>query len=387
MAETMQPQIFFVAGDHSGDLHGGNLIREIKKICPGAGISGLGGVHMAEAGCDIRYDLTKLSIMWFRRVYYNLHRVYRIQRETLDSFDADPPDALVLIDYPGFNLTLARWMKKRPVPVIYYIPPQIWAWFTHRVYKIRERVQKVLTVLPFENHFYERAGVPVEYVGHPLFDHLRLVRLDEEFISGLRKGDGPLVGLLPGSREQEVQRLLPVMLRACQELRGRLPNIRFVVALGERIRPEIARGILERYGIENLVMVQGKTYEVMKAADCSLVTSGTATLELAYFGRPMVVLCRLNPLSHLIGRTFMKTSYMALVNVVAGSEIVPEMLLYRDDPIKVAREVERFLKERGARLEAKENLRRVVGLLDVPGASRRAAFAILQTVEEYRSKK
>jgi len=377
-------KIFFVVGDHSGDLHAASLIREIRRLSPEAKIYGFGGPLMAEAGCELHYDLTTLSIMWFRRVFYNLHKFCNLQRQALEKIDDDPPDALVLVDYPGFNLTLARWMKKRPIPVIYYIPPQIWAWFTHRVYKIRSRIQKVLTVLPFENHYYERAGIPVEYVGHPLFDHLRGVRLDREFISGIASAEKPLVGLLPGSRDQEVKSLLPAMLKCSKKIKEDIGDVRFVIALAPAIHPETVSKIQHRFRTDYEIF-RSKTYEIMTASDACLAASGTTTLELAYFGTPMVVLYRANLPSYIFGRSVMRTEYIALVNVIAGREIVPEMLMWRDNPPAIASRLERLLRDTSYREKVCEEMRQVISLADRPGASTLAAGAILRTIEDFKT--
>ncbi len=378
------PKIFFIVGDHSGDIHAASLIREIRRLSPEAKIYGFGGPRMAEAGCELHYDLTTLSMMWLHRFLHNLRRFCSLQREALNDFDADPPDAVVLVDYPGFNLFLARWMRKRPTPAIYYFPPQIWAWFTHRVYKIRSRIQKVLTVLPFENHYYERTGVPVEYVGHPLFDHLRRAQPDQEFLSRIQSGNRPLVGLLPGSRKQEVESLLPAMLKASKKLEERIGNVRFVIAPGPTIHPEMISRIQHRFRTDYETF-QSKTYEIMAASDACLAASGTTTLELAHFGVPMVVLYRVNPLAYIIGRFAMRTEHIALINVIAGREVVPEMLLYRDNPSGITSRLERLLRDTSYRERVAEEIRRVVALADYPGASLRAARAILGTIEDFKT--
>jgi len=381
-----EPKIFMVAGETSGDIHAANLIREIYKICPGARIYGLGGPKMAAAGCDVQYDMMEKSVMWFKKALAMLPWVYKIQKEILKEFDASPPDAVILIDYPGFNLTLARWMKKRPSPVLYYVAPQIWAWFTHRIRKIKRRVQKVFVILPFEKSLYKSHGVPVEYVGHPLFDHLRDVErsFDEDFISRLEDDPNLTIGLLPGSRDHEVERLLPVMIRGARELQKRIPETRFFIPAGKEVHEAVVRQILEKSGFK-AKLAPGKAHEIMRAADLCIVTSGTSTLELLHFNTPMIILYRLNLLSYLIAMTFIRTEHIGLVNIIAGDDIVPEKLLYHDNPKWIADRAVELLTDESIRKATFSNMAKVRALIDSPGASQKAAEEILKYIDDYKS--
>jgi len=314
-------------------MHAANLVKEIYKICPAARISGLGGPKMAAAGCEIHYDMMNKSFMWFRKVFANLHWVYRIQKQLLAEFDANPPDALILIDYPGFNLTLARWMKNRPTPVLYYIAPQIWAWFTHRVYKIKARIQKLFVVLPFEKAIYEAKGIPADYVGHPLFDHLRDIEpnLDKDFMRRLQDSPRYTIGLLPGSRDAEVRRLLPVMVHGAREIKKRIPDVQFIVPIDSDVHLNVVEGILARLQFDARV-APGRAHEVMKSADLCIVTSGTATLELLHFNTPMIILYRLNLLSYLIAMSFIRTEVRCLIDSPGASrKAAEEILRFIDD--------------------------------------------------------
>jgi len=381
-------RLFFSVGDISADQHAANLIREIRNLRGDAVIEGMGGPLMAEAGCKIHYVLTTMNVMWFRKVFTQLHRVWRILKATLRHFETNRPDAVVVMDFPGFNLTLARCLRKRRIPVVYYVSPQIWAWMPSRIRKIRRRVTRVLCIFPFEEEIYRRSGVPVEYVGHPLFDHLDRVGIDEEFCRTLRRQPGQaLIGLLPGSRVQEIRRLLPVMARAAGVVARdpRAPKALFAVSCIEEGHADIARSILKKFDVPVQVFTR-RTLEVMKEADVCMVASGTATLELAHFGTPMVVMYRVNPLSYLMARLFMRTQYIGMVNILSGREVVPDRLLWRDDPEGLAQEVLDLLSNAQRRKEVTEALQQLRAKLDHPGASRQAARSILQVAEELRGR-
>lgn len=379
-------RLFFSVGDISADLHAANLIREIRKLAPDTICEGMGGPRMAEAGCDIHHVLTDMHVMWFRGTFANLHRVWRLQRATLRHFDSHRPDAVVLMDFPGYNLTLARWLRKRHIPVVYYISPQIWAWFSHRIRKIRKRVTKVLCIFPFEEEMYRRAGVPVEYVGHPLFDHLNRVKLDEGLCRRLREEAGPvLIGLLPGSRLQEVKRLLPVMARAAQRIARELPRVLFAVPCAGERHEKVAGEILSEYDIP-VHIFRDCTFEIMKESDFCLVASGTATLELTHFNTPMVVMYRVNWASYLLGRSFMHTRFIGMVNILSGREVVPDRLLWRDDAGGLARAALDIINNEDRRREVMTALKELRTKLDHPGASRQAAESILRSARELRGR-
>ncbi|HUV39782.1 MAG TPA: lipid-A-disaccharide synthase, partial [Planctomycetota bacterium] len=289
-------RLFFSAGDVSGDLHAANVIREIRRLRPDAVLEGLGGDRMQAAGCTIRHPLTGMNVMWLKNVLRHMGTIFRTQRDTLDHFTRHRPDAVVLVDFPGYNLRLARRLWKHRIPVIYYISPQIWAWHASRIHRIRRHVTKVLCILPFEEKIYRDAGVPVEFVGHPLFDHLDEVTLDEGFCRQLRaEAPGRLIGLLPGSRDQEIRALLPVMAMAAARVLHALPDTLFAVSCLDERRETIVREVLAKHPRLPVRVFRGRTFEVMKEADFCMVASGTATLELAHYNTPMTILYRVNP--------------------------------------------------------------------------------------------
>ncbi len=377
------PSVFVVAGDHSGELAAAELTRALRRLSPGVRVAGLGGPAMAEAGCQVLYPLVNLAFMWFRKVYGNLHRIYQIQRLALDYIDGEGADVVVVVDYPGFNFVFTRWLVRRRIPVAYYISPQIWAWFPWRIYKVRRRANKVLVILPFEEALYREADIPVTYVGHPLGDVFAALQLGP----GLRErpalsGEGPLVGLFPGSRDHEVERMLPVMLRAAKELAGRRPDCRFAVACRTGVHREIIAPLLQRFGVTAEVV--GEVFELMRDADFAYVTSGTATLQLAHFLTPMVVIYRINKLSWCIARPFIRSTFIALVNLVVGRKVVPEFLLTSDRPKMLATLADELLAEGPGRRAVLEGLREVKDIIDPPGAAEHAAREVLALAETVR---
>ena len=370
------PSIFVVAGDHSGDLAAAELVRALRRLRPGVRVAGLGGPAMAQAGCRVLYPLVDLAIMWFRKVYGNLHRIYDIQRLALDYVDREGVDVVVPVDYPGFNFVFTRWLVRRGIPVAYYISPQIWAWFFWRIYKVRRRVTKMLVILPFEEEIYRRAGVPVTYVGHPLGDFFAGLHLGPSLRERLGVGsDEHLVGLFPGSRDHEVQRMLPVMLKAARELRRRRPRCRFAVACRSEVHREVVEALLRRFAVEAEVV--GEVLELMRDADFAWVTSGTATLQLAHFLTPMVVIYRINKLSWCISWPFIRSPFIALVNLVADRQVVPEFLLSSDRPGMLAGLAEELLGDGPRRRALLEGLSEVKAVIDAPGAAERAAREVL----------
>jgi lipid-A-disaccharide synthase len=369
-------RLFFVAGESSGDIHGAHVIRAVHDIDPDVQCEGLGGQHMAAAGMTLHFDLAGHAIMGFTEVVKSLGMIRRLFMDTLARFDASPPDALVLIDYPGFNLRLAHRAHCRGIPIIYYISPQIWAWKQGRIRTIAQLVRKMLVILPFEKALYDEAGVDCVYVGHPLLDHIPTVQ-----VSGALR-DGLIIGILPGSRQQEIQRLLPVMLEIARGIRQRYPEARFVTPCVNPEREAQIRAMAEGFPLEILV---GKTYEVLDAARFCLVASGTATLEAALFGVPFVILYKISPLSYWIARAVVRVDHIGLVNILAGKRVVPEFIQHEATVKSVLPTALELLDDSPARRQMLDELARVRQSLGSGGASRRAAAEILNVLTETRN--
>jgi lipid-A-disaccharide synthase len=318
-----------VAGEASGDLHGAALARALRARDPGCALVGMGGAAMAAAGVRCVADVSGQARVGFLEAVGHLgdlHRAFRRLRSVLTR--APLPRAVVLVDFPEFNLRLARVARRAGVPVVYFIPPQLWAWRPGRVRTIRRRVSLVLAVFPFERALYRRAGVAVEFVGHPLRDRVAGAPSPEAARVALGlDGDGEIVGLLPGSRPGEVGALLGAMQGAARRIRLAHPRARFLLALAPTVDEGAVRAMLGPS--PEIAVVSGRTYDVMRAADLLLIASGTATLEAALLGTPMVVCYRLGGVGELIARALVRVPWIALPNLVLGRAAVPE--LYRRD--------------------------------------------------------
>lgn len=365
---------YIIAGEASGDLHGSYLVKGLRRVDSAARLRGWGGDLMARQ--DVRLDVhyRDTAFMGFVEVVRNLPTIVRLMARCKRDIEAFRPDVLILIDYPGFNLRIARWAHQRGVRVFYYISPQVWAWKEGRVATIRRVVDRMFVILPFEPKFYARHGIEVSYFGHPLVDEihdfLRRHVVDRAAFAERHhlRSDQPIVALLPGSRQQEIARSLEVMLAvACRQ-----PHRQFVVAGAPTIAPAYYQSLLARHQTPNVRLVHEQTWPLLAVADAALVTSGTATLETALFGVPQVVCYRSNRLSYLIARWLIKVPYISLVNLIAGRQLVPELIQDAFEPERAAAELDRLF-DRGPREVMQvgyEALRRSLGQ---PGVSQRIA--------------
>jgi len=367
--------IFFVATETSGDIHGANLARQLKAMDPTIRLVGAGGPHMREAGVEILIDPTEHATVGVVEVVRHLGRYAQIYRLLQSHMRTWLPDAVVLIDSPDFNLRFAGRVKDHGIPVIYYISPQIWAWRKSRIKTIRKVVTKMLVILDFEEKIYRDAGVDVAFVGHPLLDAYKDIDCE-----AVRKEWGTkklLIGLLPGSRGKQFRLLFPVMKKTVELLKKELPDATFVLGCAPNINPKLAADA-------GMAVVVNRTPDVMAACDLLLVASGTATLEAGIYGTPMIVTYKLNPATaYLFGPlVWLNTRLWALVNIVAGKEIVPEMYQWRAKPELLAKEALSMI--RGGRLpEIRKQLGEVRRKLGAPGASRRAAEEILKVIGKH----
>ncbi|MBO0697432.1 MAG: lipid-A-disaccharide synthase [Zavarzinella sp.] len=375
--------VFVSAGEPSGDLHGANLIRELKRLDPTVRLSGFGGDRMAAAGCDLLYPLCRHSVMWFLQVVKQIFTFLRLLDQAQEFFRRERPDVVVVIDYPGFHWKLAERAKAEGIPVVYFVPPQIWAWAQWRVRKMKRLITHVLSALPFEHEWLSARGVPSSYVGHPYFDELAAQRLDDRFLEAERGKPGRIVGILPGSRNQEVARNVPEMLRAARLIHSSIPDSRFLVAAFNEHQAEMARAEAARWQMPVEVHV-GRTPEIIELAECCVAVSGSVSLEIMYRRKPAVIVYRLRRIDLKVGRKFMKVPFITLVNLLAKEEVYPEFLTDRDPSKGVAAEVLRFLKEpeRAAAVRAKlEALCRDVAKPGACAAAARFIFDLAQGVK------
>jgi lipid-A-disaccharide synthase len=370
--------IMLSAGEASGDLHGAALCEALRRHAPGARLYGMGGARMATAGMEVLEDVTAGAIIGGTEAAAGVVPLYRTYRRLSTHLTGSArPDALVLIDFPEFNLRLARVARRHHVPVVYFIPPQIWAWRGWRVRAMRRVLSLVLAVFPFEPALYRAAGVPVAYVGHPLVD--ALTAAPTRAVARERLGlseEACVIGLLPGSRRGEIERMLPVLREAVARVAAERPDVRVVLALA----PTVAAGLVsERLGDAPRVRVARAAHDVIRAADLVLATSGTVTLEAALLGTPMVVCYRVSRLTALMVRGLVRVPWMTLPNLVLGRPAVPELFQEEATGARIAGEALALLADERAREAQRAAFRELTAHLGEPGVSARAATLILRT--------
>jgi lipid-A-disaccharide synthase len=366
------------AGEASGDLHGATLCRALRQLAPDMRLLGMGGPRMAAAGLEVLIDPTARAVVGGTEVLRRLPMLLGAYRTLARRLQGERARALVVIDFPDFNMRLARQARRMGVPVVYFIPPQAWAWRHRRASSIARLASRVLTVLPFEGEFYQRAGARVEFVGHPLLDVLPLDLGREEARRRLGLlGDDPVVGLFPGSRRDEVERLLPAMLTAAAELGGRTGR-RFLLGRAASVDRDLVSRIVARSpAAEAVEVLDHRTHEIMRAANAALVASGTATLEAALLGAPMVVCYRVSRLTEAAARLLIQVRWISLPNLLAGRPLVPEVLQREVSGPRLAAEMRRLLEDRSAAEAQREGFRALRRCLGEPGVGGRAAAAVL----------
>ena len=371
------PAIMLVAGEASGDLHGAALCTALRERAPGARLYGMGGARMAAAGMEVLEDVTARAGVGTTEAAAGVLPLYRAYRRLRARFSGpERPHALVLIDFPEFNLRLARAARRHRIPVVYFIPPQILAWRGWRAHAMRRLLSLVLAVFPFEPPLYRRAGVPVAYVGHPLVDALASAptRATARARLGLAPDD-VVVGLLPGSRRAEIERVLPVMRDAVTRITARSPHTRVLLALAPTVDAALVDAIVQRD------VRHAPAHDVIRAADVVIATSGTVTLEAALLGTPMVVCYKVSRLTALMVRGLVRVPWMSLVNIVVGRAVVPELFQHDATAERVADETARLLDDPGARDAQRAAFHELAGGLCEPGVCTRAATLILGTAQ------
>jgi len=368
------------AGEASGDLHGATVCRALTMLDPQARVLGMGGTRMAAAGVEILVDPTAHAGVGTNEVIGRIPSLFRAYRLLVRRLREERPHVLVVIDFPEFNLRLARQAKRARIPVVYFMPPQLWAWRAGRMRQMAARVTQVLAAFPFERDLYESARIPVEYVGHPLLDvvPLTLERDDARQRLGLAK-ERTVIGLLPGSRREEVEHLLPPMLEAATRLAASDGRRGFVLGLAPTVSRASVEDFLSRAtGAPPVDIVEGLTHEVMAAADVLLVASGTATLEAALLGTAMVVCYRVSRLTEMVGRVLTRIPWISLPNIVARRTVVPEILQADVTGARLAAEAERLLEDPAAATAQHAAFKDLRERLGQPGVGERAARIILK---------
>jgi lipid-A-disaccharide synthase len=380
-------KIFFSAGEPSGDQHAALLISELRQQHPSLEFEGFGGQKMEQQGCRLHFELTLLAVMGFLRVVPLLLKFRRLVKQAEVHFAANPPDAVVLVDFPGFNWWIARAARRQGIPVYYYLPPQLWGWAPWRLKRVKKWVDHVFCSLPFEYEWYRDRGVSASWVGHPFFDEVAEHELDQDLVESLRGGPGrPTVALLPGSRDHEVTKNWPVMLEVVESVMEAVPGVRWVVGSYKREHVEVCREIQENVGVDaSLEFFVNQTSEIIEAADCCLMVSGSISLELLARKTPGVVLYRAPRLGRFAARFLMTCEYITLTNLIAGEEVMPEYISVGNsdgDVIEMADHLTEWLTDPRALQQARDRLSSLAGHATRTGATRRTAESLLQALSE-----
>jgi lipid-A-disaccharide synthase len=375
------PSVMISCGEPSGDLYAGALVRNLLELNPATRIAGLGGDHLRAAGAELVGDYRGLTVTGLVEAARVLPRAWAAHRALVSRARRERPDALVVVDFPDFNFRLAAAVKRSGVPVVYYIGPQLWAWRPGRMRVMKRFVDRVLVIFPFEEAIYRQAGVPVEFVGHPLIDLARAQAPRDAFLRELNLDpDAPVVTLLPGSRPNEVSLLLPVLSHAARLVADRLPQTQFIVARAPDLDDRLFAGV-DWHGLRPAIVLS-RPDDALAAGDVAVTASGTATVQAALHERPMVVVYRLSPWTYRLGRRFVHLDTFAMPNLIAGRKVVPELIQDACTPDAIATEVISYLTDDERSRDVRAALRDVREKLGSPGASGRAAEAILRVARE-----
>lgn len=380
LSEGVPTKIFLVACEPSGDSHASRLVSELRKSDPRIDCRGLGGPKMREAGVSLLEDMTRLSALGLGDVIHRYFEYRGIFYRALREVERFKPDCLLLIDSPAFNLRFAKKIRGR-FPVLYYIGPQLWAWGGRRIHTIRKTVSKMLVILPFETEIYQKAGIPCEFVGHPLVESVRASADRPALRSRLgARPDEKVIGLLPGSRESEVRRMLPLMLETAAEIRTRMAEAVFWLIPSGNVRGEIYEAELGKHPLLDVRSLPDHPHDSLGAMDFALIASGTATTEAALLGTPFFLFYKTSWSTYLLGRQLIRVPYLGLVNILAGRRIVPEFIQDDIRPGILAREAEALLKNADLYEKMRRDFRGLKEKLGAPGASARAASAVLEFI-------
>jgi lipid-A-disaccharide synthase len=369
-------KILIIAGEESGDMRAASLVREIKALRPGTTFIGIAGEHCRREGVITFTDITQLAVIGFTEVLRNITRIKRVFDLALEQARQEHPDVAILVDYPGFNLRLAKELKKLGIKVIYYVSPQVWAWKESRVEIIKRVVDRMLVLFPFEKDLYARHNYTADFVGHPLVDEAHAHTPRDIFLKDIgldaRK---PVLGILPGSRPKEASRHLPVMLQAAQLVQKEQPDVQLLLLKAKNFTPEVFNPHLKN--APRGIRICEDYYDALNACDAAIVCSGTATLETGLMTKPMVVVYKTSWLTWFIARMVVKIPYIALVNIVAGKKVAEELLQNNASPEAIARETLKLLEPERS-LKIRQDLSSIKTILGASGASRRAAAIVVE---------
>jgi len=374
-------KVMIMAGEASGDLHGSNLVREIRRQDPSIAFYGVGSRKMKDAGVQLLADASEISVVGATEVLTHIRPLCRTFNSLKRFLQHERPDLLILIDFPDFNIMLGKKAKKLGIPVLYYISPQVWAWRKRRIKTIAALVRAIIVVFPFEVALYKSTGVDVRFVGHPLTDVVQSPY--NQAAAKAQFGLAPekrTIAILPGSRTREISHLLPDMLRTAGILSKRFPDLQFVLPMAPTLSESFVRSFLLNSPVP-ITLVDGRVYDVLRASDAALVTSGTATLETGLMAIPMVIAYRVSSLSYFIGRMIIDVEHIGLVNIVAGKRVVPELVQHDSTPQNMADAMARLLDDPSHYQQVRDQLTGIRSRLGEKGASARVASVVLEFLQ------
>jgi lipid-A-disaccharide synthase len=378
----MPKKIFISAGEASGDLHGSNLVKEIKALYPDVEFFGIGGERMKQAGVKIFFDLSSLAYMGLWEVFKHLFRFRNIFNFLINEIKNQKPDLAVLIDYPSFNLRLAKQIHRLDIPVVYYISPQIWAWGKKRIELIRKYVTKMVVFFDFEKDLYEKGGIDVEFAGHPLLDVAKPELTKDEFVKLLDLDASKItVAILPGSRKKEVQHMMRILLDTAEAIYREAPNTQFVIAKYPELPKSLFEPLIKKYDIP-VSLIDNRIYDVINISDFAIVKSGTGTLETAVLETPMIIVYRTSFISAFLSKIALRLPYIGMINVIAGKLAIPEFVQYNARPRRMADEILSILKDRRKYSSIKKDLAGIKKKLGEPGGSGRAAKVVADMLKK-----
>lgn len=377
------PRLMISAGEASGDHHAARFVQALQRRGQERELYGMGGPHLAAAGMDLVVDCRELAIVGIVEVLIHWRRIMRELKRLRARLHREPPDLLILVDFPEFNLKLAETARAAGVPVLFYVSPQVWAWRPHRVEKIGARVDMMAVLFPFEVDVYERARVPVRYVGHPLVDEIHPTVTPEQARAefGL-KADRPTLGLMPGSRRGEIERLLPLLLDAAARVQQQRGPLNLLLPLANTLDPDAVRARIDASGLDVHLVPGGRSYDVVPVCDAVITASGTATLEVALMGVPMAVVYRVHWLTWQIMHRLMTIDDIALANIVAGKRVVQEFVQHDAQPDALAAEAVRLLDDGDYREEIRRGLATIRERMGEGGGPERMAMLIEEMLAE-----
>jgi lipid-A-disaccharide synthase len=371
-------RVCFSAGEASGDQHAAHMFMELQKQYPSITAMGMGGRKMREAGVDIRFDSSGIGVIGLIEIIKHYAEIRQALQQMQQVLVTEKPDLLVCVDYKEFNLKLARFAKSQGIKVLFYVSPQVWAWRAGRVITYGKAIDMMAVIFPFETRYYEAKNVPVRYVGHPSVDKVHANRSKaEDFVEFGLQAEYPVVGILPGSRGNEIKRMLPVMLKATEKLAQLNPGIQFLLPQADSISDELIAPYLQNCSVP-IKIIKQQAYDVIQCCDAVMTTSGTASLEIALLGVPMLIAYRLSPLSYWLGKQLVKIPFIGLPNIIAGKQIVQELIQDAVSADSLAAEIQRLLLDSDYRTNCIGELQQVKKQLGQGGGSKNMADLALE---------